>query len=102
LRQTTKTVTVTFTEFAGLGRTAAGTSYAHYGWFKDGNSGWWTLAEGSTHDGGCDGDEMPQGSSPQRRQEKSCPRRHCTSPLRIAKPTRSPLSPTPAGDAQEC
>ncbi|BCY07253.1 hypothetical protein [Actinoplanes sp. L3-i22] len=52
---------VTYAAIAGIGCTGAGTSYAHYGWFKAGNGGWWTLAQGSTREGGCGGqfDDMP-------------------------------------------
>jgi len=52
---------VVYDAIAGLGCTGKGTSYSHHGWFKNGDKGWWTLAYGSTREGGCDGrfDDMP-------------------------------------------
>jgi len=52
---------VVYDAIAGLGCTGKGTSYSHHGWFKNGDAGWWTLAYGSTKEGGCDGrfDDMP-------------------------------------------
>ncbi|WP_143234487.1 hypothetical protein [Paractinoplanes atraurantiacus] len=71
---TTKTATtqptaaakaVTYSAVAGLGCTGAGAIYSAYGWFKNGNAGWWTLAQGSTREGGCNGkfDDMPMSGS---------------------------------------
>jgi hypothetical protein len=52
---------VTYSAIAGLGCDSASATYARYGWFKSGNAGWWTLAQGSTREGGCSGefDDMP-------------------------------------------
>ncbi|MFF5075624.1 hypothetical protein ACFY36_01120 [Actinoplanes sp. NPDC000266] len=56
---------VTYSAVAGLGCTGAGAIYSAYGWFKNGNAGWWTLAQGSTREGGCNGkfDDMPMSGS---------------------------------------
>lgn len=56
-----KAAVVTYDAIAGLGCTGKGTSYSNHGWFKNGDAGWWTLAYGSTREGGCDGrfDDMP-------------------------------------------
>ncbi|GAA2564398.1 hypothetical protein GCM10010435_40950 [Winogradskya consettensis] len=56
-----QTKAVTYDAIAGLGCTGKGTSYSNHGWFKKGDAGWWTLAYGSTREGGCDGrfDDMP-------------------------------------------
>jgi hypothetical protein len=59
---------VTYDAIAGLGCTGKGTSYRNYGWFKNGSAGWYTLGQGSTHEGGCDGrfDDMPMSGDPHR------------------------------------
>lgn len=59
--KTLTATSVTYHAIAGLGCTGAGTSYSRHGWFKNGNGGWWTLASGSTTEGGCNGqfDDMP-------------------------------------------
>lgn len=46
---------ITYSNFAGLGCAVNGASYVETGWYKDGNSGWWTLADGSYLGHGCDG-----------------------------------------------
>lgn len=45
---------------------------------------------------------VDQSSTPQPRQENSCPPRCCTSPPRTARPTLSPPSPTVAGGTRGC
>jgi len=59
---------VTYDAIAGLGCTGEGTSYRNYGWFKNGSAGWYTLGQGSTREGGCDGrfDDMPMSGDPHR------------------------------------
>ncbi|MFJ6199212.1 hypothetical protein [Micromonospora sp. NPDC092111] len=52
---------VTYTGYAGLGCKSSGASYFNYGWYMNGDAGWWTLASGSYTGNGCDGrfSDMP-------------------------------------------
>jgi translation initiation factor IF-2 len=52
---------VTFQGVSGRGCTSATVSYAEYGWYNNGDAGWWTLGGGSWTGDGCNGQfsDMP-------------------------------------------
>jgi hypothetical protein len=57
--------TVRFQATAGLGCDSEGAGYGEYGWYENGDAGWWRLAYGSYTGEGCSGEftDMPMSGS---------------------------------------